>query len=137
LGKKEALENFEVKIKELKAELKKTMSEMISLKMGSVIKGLLAQYEVEGEVANIQWDFYPESDDEGGTIWYPEGIELEVDGNYIEMSDLVVERKSKWSDSVYEHDLAEDMNELLNDISNTFYEADVTSLTINLLREEE
>lgn len=137
MGKKEALESFEFKINELKAELKKTMSEMISLKMGSTVRELLDQYEIKGEVAHISWDFYPESDDEGGTVWYPEGIELEIDGTSIEMSDHEIERKSKYSDMVYAYDLSEDMNELLNDISNTLYEADVTSLTINLFGGEE
>lgn len=137
MSKEQALESFEAKIKELKAELKKTMTELISLKLGGTVAELLSQYGFVSGTAHISWDFYPEGDDEGGTDYWPEGISLEIDGIDIGMEGYEVERKSKYSDTIYDYCLSDDMQELICDLSGTLYEADVTSLTVNLNQEAE
>jgi hypothetical protein len=120
----------------IKGELKVKMSELISLKSQEVITAALAAYGITGKVAEIEWDFYPEGDDEGGTVYCPEGLSLTVDGEEIDMYDYEMKRKSKWSDYIGSYNLHEDINDFINDMSSEMHSAGVESLTINLEAEE-
>lgn len=121
----------------IKSELRVKMSELISLKSQEAVTAALAAYGITGKVVEIEWEFYPEGDDEGGTDYYPEDLSLQVDGKLLDMYDYEMERKSKYSDYVGTYNLHEDINDFINGISSEMYSAGVESLTINLNSETE
>ena len=130
------VKGLEAVIKEIKEELTSKIAELVSLKSQEVVSTLLSSYGITGKVAELEWEFYPEGDDEGGTVYYPEGLSLTVDGEDIDMYDYEMQRKSKYSDYVGTYNLHEDINDFINDLSGQLQEAGVEDLTINILGEE-
>jgi hypothetical protein len=116
----------------LENELRNTISEQISLDLTNDVNGLFKQYGITGDLATISWEFHPESDDEGGTDWYPSYITLSVDGEEINMEKKVLNKKSKWSDSHYNYSLDEEINELICDWRDDLHKHDVESLLVRI-----
>lgn len=128
----EQIKSLEEQIEDLRAELKVKIAEVVGIKSQSLLKSVLAQYGIQGSVALLAWSFYPEGDDEGGTVWYPEGIELTVDGKEVDMGAYVTQRKSRYTDILYDYGLGEDIDEFIHGLSSQLYEADVTKLEIKI-----
>jgi hypothetical protein len=116
----------------LENELRNTISEQISLDLTNDVNGLFKQYGITGDLVTISWEFHPESDDEGGTDWYPSYITLSVDGEEIEMKKKVINKKSTWSDSYYDYSLDEEINELICDWRDDLHKHDVESLLVRI-----
>jgi hypothetical protein len=116
----------------LENELRNTISEQISLDLTNDVNGLFEQYGIKGDLATISWEFHPESDDEGGTDWYPSYITLSVDGEEIEMKEKVANKKSSWSDSYYDYSLDEEIHELICEWRDDLHRYDVESLLVRI-----
>lgn len=129
---------LQAKVDELKSEMSAAISEIVSIKSQSIVKAILDQFNIKGKEAKLTWEFYPESDDEGGTVWYPEYLKLFVDGEKIDMDEHYVKRKSKYSDNYYEDSLDEVIREdFIYDLKEELHSQGVEQLVINISDGEE
>lgn len=112
----ETTKNLELKIQELRTELKAEIRRVLEGALSPLITELLAQFGLAGEVAVITWDFEEDSDDEGGTVWYPYNIKVAIDGHQYNMDELApVKRHSKYNkEALYDYYLDEDLNDVIN-----------------------
>lgn len=128
--------NLPVDLKErremLENELKKTVTELISQQLANDLKVAFEEYKLTGEVATISWEFHPESDDEGGTDWHPSYFTLEIDGEDIEMEEISVNKKSKWSESYYDYTLDEEVHELIYDWKDDLYKNNIEKIVVKI-----
>lgn len=128
---------LQAKVDELKSEMSAAISEIVSIKSQSIVKAILDQFGIVGKEAKLTWEFYPESDDQGGTVWYPEDLQLFVDGENIDMDNHVVKRKSKYSDNFYEESLDEVIREdFIYDLKEELHSQGVEQLVIDITGEE-
>lgn len=116
----------------LENELKETVTKLISSQLNSSLRELFLEYGLSGEEAILTWEFHPESDDEGGTDWHPSYFNLDVDGESVEMGELTVNKKSKWSDTFYDYTLDEEMHEFIYDWKEDLYNNGVKKLIIRM-----
>jgi hypothetical protein len=116
----------------LEKELKNTVTGLISQKLTSKLKTLFQEFKLEGEIATISWEFHPESDDEGGTDWYPSYVTLEVDEETIEIEEVTVNKKSKYSSDFYDHQLDDEIHDMLYDWKEDLHKNNVEKITVKL-----
>lgn len=116
----------------LQKELSKVVQEQIETSMKNDIRELFNQYGINGKTVDIDWEFHPESDDEGGTIWFPSYINVSVDGKTIDTEEYTTKRKSNWSDDIYEYYLGEDISEMIHDWREDLYDNGIDEITVSL-----
>ena len=132
------VEDLQARREELQKELKLVLQELSSIK---ITEEALSQLggglnDLPFTQLNLEWDFYPESDDEGGSIYYPTGLSISHNGKLEgygvdDIEDFPVKVKSRYSDTIYDYELRDVLMEILCDYSSDLYEYDVDSITIN------
>jgi hypothetical protein len=132
---KEVLElptNLRERRKLLEAELSKTVSEQISQELSKKLNETFDEFGIKGELAIISWEFHPESDDEGGTDWYPSYITLKVDGEDIDMEEIKINKKPNWSEKYFDFALDEEINDLVHEWSDDLHKHGVEELIVEI-----
>jgi hypothetical protein len=119
------IKSLEEKLKALRAELKKEILKVIEDGVSDLVTETLAQFGITGEVAVITWDFEDESDDEGGTDYWPTGYELSVNGENIDIDEFDEEDE----DDIYLRDYLAD---ILCSYQEDLYSEYVTSIDVKL-----
>ena len=122
--------------KVLEEELKKTVVETVFTKLKNELETPLKEAGV-GNLTSISWEYYPESDDEGGSIYYPNYIQVFVDGEALENIDneddeqerIFIKHKPSWSKSIYEESIEEFIMGVLCDYRSDLYDYDIEEIT--------
>lgn len=125
----------------LEEELKKTVVKIVIDEIKEGLEKPLMDAGV-GKLTKISWEFHPESDDEGGTDYYPNCIQVFTEDG--EMEDIhgedtedgeepiIIKRKSSWSDTVYEYSVGELVSDLINENSDDLYNHDIEEITFQV-----
>lgn len=116
------IEQLKIKRKELENEAKKVVTEIVMYELKEALETPLKEAGIE--VTSIAWDFYPESDDEGGSVYYPEGVEIFTVGG-VDLDEIVVKEKSKYNEIIYETSVEDYVREKLCDCSSDLYDYDI------------
>lgn len=104
----------------LEAEMKKVDLAILDAELVPRVSAFLKKEGVEG-VSSVTWEFYPESDDEGGTDWFIGGIAL-LNAN----KDL-----AEWDDEEEEEESVTDkLYYVLSDYSDVLNKYDIEELKI-------
>lgn len=137
-------EDLKTRREVLEEELKLVVKELAAIKITKDILLNLDVNNVPFTQLNVEWDFYPESDDEGGSVYYPSISNIETDiGDKvleeleIEINEFPIKIKYSWSDTIYESTLGDLVSEILSEYSSDLYEYDVYSISIDLSKEAE
>lgn len=110
----------------LEAELKKTVVAQVEAELKEKLEIALSQTEIK--ITKISWDFYPESDDEGGSVYYPEGVSIYNEDGYMDDEDfegIEIKEKSKYSDTVYSYDVYDYVRDTVSEFSSDLYDYDI------------
>lgn len=116
------IESLKMMREELEKQTKEVVTEIVLHELKEVLEAPLKEAGIE--VTKITWDFYPESDDEGGSNYYPEGVvistvdDVDLDGIIItevlsygtydrEVEDFVREKLCDYSSDLYDYDIYE------------------------------
>jgi hypothetical protein len=91
---------------------------------------LFEEYKVEPKPDHVEWSFSGEYDDEGGTTYYPTGVQINANGDEIECKELTINKKSKWSDTYYDNELGEEILEIICDYREDLYEHGIEEITL-------
>lgn len=129
-----ATDDLATRREQLQAELKKTVIELVTTGVKEMLKDELVKFGVDpSKVESVSWDFYYESDDEGGTNPYLESLNINmVDGEEeLDMDELTTEKKYSWSGNTYEANLREELYELFHDFSDDLHRYDIYEIEIN------
>lgn len=110
----------------LEDELKKTIVELVTTDLKSKLSTEFDKLDL-GKLTSASWEFHGEYDDEGGTAYYPSYIQLSNEEGSIDYEDepyneIVIKQKSKYSDYVYEYDIAEFLSDVLHEYSSELYD---------------
>lgn len=135
------VEDLKARRELLEEELSLVVSELASMRItDEVLSQLSSGLNLPFTQLNLEWDFYPESDDEGGTDYYPSDLNIETDIHngdlekfeVDDIDDFPIKVKSKYSEDIYEYTLREILMEVLCDFSSDLYDYNVHSISINL-----
>lgn len=136
------VEDLKARREILEEELSLVVSELASIK---ITEEVLSQLKTELNdlpftQLNLEWDFYPESDDEGGSVYYPSDLNIETDvHNEVlekfgvdDIDDFPIKMKSNYGEQIYDYTLRDVLMEVLCDYSSDLYDYNVHSITIDL-----
>lgn len=136
------VEDLKARREILEEELSLVVSELASIK---ITEEVLSQLKTELNdlpftQLNLEWEFYPESDDEGGSVYYPSDLNIETDiHNEVlekfgvdDIDDFLIKMKSNYSEQIYDYALRDVLMEILCDYSSDLYDYSVRSITIDL-----
>lgn len=124
--------NLAERKKQLRDELRKTVTELVSTTLKVSINDLLKEAKVEG-VHSVEWDFHPESDDEGGTDWWIEYVTVTFEDDDMEVDlDEVTFQKESWrkDGTFWEANLAEELRETISEYRSDLYNYDITEIEL-------
>lgn len=117
--------------KVLERELRKVVEAQLAVTLQDNLKELLNEAGFTQGKAELEWEFYGEYDDEGGTDYYPSGISLSVNGEELDMDEHTFMHKG-WGDEPYEVELGDYVRDTLCDLHTDLYEVYLTEVTIEL-----
>lgn len=104
----------------LQDELDKTISELVTRDLRKEINELFTKAQINNALS-VHWEFYPESDDEGGTVWYTNDIYVKFDGEEIDLYKTTYKEES-WRKGTYYNTLVGDsLSEILSEYSDDLY----------------
>lgn len=106
----------------LQKELAQVVTEICLTDIEREVVNVIEEYKLKIEVEDMSWEFYPESDDEGGAYYFVEGLNISIaDGQDADEVTLITE----WG---IEASLTEYIREILNEYSDDLYQYDVSSI---------
>lgn len=111
----------------LESALKEVVSQIVEIEIKESIQEPLKKAGIE--VVRISWEFYPESDDEGGSNYYPEGIEIfNVDGVLDEddLDGITIHEVRSYGE--YDTEILEYVHEKIMDYSSDLYDYDINEI---------
>lgn len=109
----------------LEKELGKVVERIVTISIIEDVNGLLQEENLkkkELKIKSISWDFYPESDDEGGSVYYPEGVTVELESGE-EANEIIVDEQKYRGES-----LTDMIHEFIIEYSEDLYECDIYNL---------
>lgn len=117
----------------LEKELKKTIVELVTTDLKKTLQDEFNKLDL-GKLTEITWEFHGEYDDEGGTNYHPSYIQIFNEDGAIDYEDepyneIVIKKKSSYSDYIYEYDIAEFLSDTLHEYSSELYEYDIEELS--------
>jgi hypothetical protein len=116
--------------RQLQTELNKTITEIVTAGLRQSVNELFEKAGVTSAVS-INWDFYPESDDEGGSVWYVESLSVNFDGEDIDLEDYTVRHESWRKDGTfYEVSVEDELRDIMSEFSGDLYSQDIYSLVL-------
>lgn len=116
----------------LEKELSNVVQNIVHKSLAISIKELCKEFKITGSLAVLEWDFYPESDDEGGSIQYPTGIYFTVDGRNVDMEEHLTTKIYNWSEEEYEQSLDEEVRELLHEWKYDLFDHSIFNVSIDI-----
>lgn len=127
--------NLELPVEDLKerrrileAELSKVVVEIVTTDIKSQLNEELAKSPVK--ISRLSWDFYPESDDEGGSDWYVCDLSAyDENGDYIETEEIEIEKIS-YDGKPYMYNLRDVLSDFMSDYSSDLYDEDITEIIL-------
>jgi len=114
----------------LEKELSKVVTELCFAGLREELNKVFEEYKVEPKPTRVTWEFYGEYDDEGGTTYYPRGINVFADEEEIDYKNYVINKKSKWSNDFYDYELDEELREIICDYRHDLYEHDIEEIDL-------
>lgn len=124
-------ENLSERRSLLQTELNKVVEAQLEISLQDDLKGLLNEAGFTEGTASLEWEFYGEYDDEGGTDYYPSGVSLVVNGESIDMEEHTFMHKG-YSDEPYETELYDYVHDVLSSHHSDLYDLYVTDVTVKL-----
>lgn len=127
-------DDLKLRRKQLEAELRSTVVKLVSEGVKNMLTTELKGFAVDvSKVKSVSWDFYYESDDQGGTDPYMESISINmVDGEEeLYLDEITVEKVSSWSGDKYEVSLGEELNELFYEFKNDLHDYGIEEIELN------
>jgi hypothetical protein len=116
-----SVDNLAERRKVLQEELDKTISELVTNGLRQSVNELFELAGVTNAIS-MNWDFYPESDDEGGSVWYVDSLNVNFDGEEIDLEEATVKRESWRKDGTfYEYSLYDELRDIMSDFSSDLY----------------
>lgn len=121
------IERLNERRKTLESGLKEVVSQIVEIEIKESIQEPLKTAGIK--VVKIAWEFYPESDDEGGTNYYPEHVQVfNVDGG-IDEDDLDgIMIKDVRSYGTYDTEVLEFIHDILCNHSSDLYDCDIEEI---------
>lgn len=111
--------------RQLQAELNKTITELVTAGLRQSVKELFETAGITNAVS-LNWDFYPESDDEGGSVWYVDYVSVTFDGEEIDLEEATVKRESWRKDGTfYEYSVYDELRDIMSEFSGDLYDQDI------------
>lgn len=124
-----SVDNLDERRNQLQTELNKVIHEQVTTGLKESLKLNLKDSDVN--ITRLSWDFYPESDDEGGSVWYTSDLSAQDEnGEYIELEEIKVEQLSWNKEYTYESDLRDILSEILHDYSRDLYDQYITEIEL-------
>jgi hypothetical protein len=127
-----SVDNLRERRSQLQSELNKTVTELVTTGLKASVKELFALAGVTN-AQRISWDFYPESDDEGGSNWYVTDIYVSFDGEGedIDLEEVTIQRESWRKDGTfYEYSVYDELRDIMSDFSSDLYDQDITDIEL-------
>ncbi|MGE6627889.1 hypothetical protein [Bacillus pumilus] len=104
------VDDLSVRRKQLEEELRKTVVELLFFNLKKNIKAVISDFEIDQVVSSVKFDFYYESDDEGGQDPYLTDYRIiGEDGSEIDIDDL--EKEVQWGGTTYTETLKDQLDE--------------------------
>jgi hypothetical protein len=125
--------NLRERRSQLESELNKVVVEIVVTEVKeSISKAISEEFaEQKPDIARLSWDFYPESDDEGGSDWWVTDVSAyDSEGEYVELGDFSYEQLSWNKEYTYQVGLDEAVREILSDFRDDLYSQYITELFI-------
>lgn len=116
--------------RQLQAELNKTVTELVTASLRQSVKELFALAGITN-ATGLNWDFYPESDDEGGSVWYVDYVNASFEGEEVDLEEVTVQRESWRKDGTfYEYSVYDELRDIMSEFSSDLYDQDITEITL-------
>ncbi|MEE5181122.1 hypothetical protein JDW21_19195 [Bacillus subtilis] len=123
-------DNLRERREQLENALKETVVELIFTELKPKLKEKLNEFGLIN-VASVEWEFYYESDDEGGTDPYLNYIRCKKDdGTEIDTEELTIEKKSEYSDRIYINTLNDELYEIFGNWNDDLHEYYITEIPL-------
>lgn len=127
-----SVDNLRERRSQLQVELNKTVTELVMTGLKESVNQLFALAGIT-TATSIEWDFYPESDDEGGSDWYVTDISVSFDDESedIDLEEVTVQRESWRKDGTfYEYSVYDELRDIMSEFSGDLYDQDITEIEL-------
>ncbi|AGI11837.1 hypothetical protein X915_gp183 [Bacillus phage vB_BanS-Tsamsa] len=124
--------NLQERRMQLRNELNKTITEIVTTSLRESVRDLFNEVGIEG-VESLNWDFYPESDDEGGSVWYVDyvGVSFKEGVEKVDLEEVTFQKESWRKDGTFwEANLMEELREIMCEFSRDLYDQDITEIEL-------
>jgi hypothetical protein len=118
---------------QLERELSIVIEEIVTTEIKEEISKAISEEIVDDKpnIVRLVWDFYPESDDEGGSDWWvTDVVAYDSEGNYVDMEEYTCEQPSWDGKSTYQVSLDEVIREILSENRDDLYDQDITEIEL-------
>lgn len=127
-----SVDNLQERRSQLQVELNKTVTELVTTGLKASVKELFTLAGITN-AQRISWDFYPESDDEGGSNWYVTDIYVSFDDESedVDLEEVTIQRESWRKDGTfYEYSVDEELRDIMSEFNSDLYDQDITGLEL-------
>lgn len=120
----------------LEAELDKTITTLTTNSLTKDLVELFQKFGLEGQYS-VSWDFYPESDDEGGSYMSIGDVSVEssTDSDF-SADEATAELPYSWSGGTYTAQLDDEVRDVLSGFESDIYKSDLDDITITIQKGE-
>lgn len=120
----------------LEEDLRQTIEVQTTTSLKKDLIELFRKFELEGDFT-VTWDFYPESDDEGGSYMCICDVTIEsaTDSDF-SADEIHAEIPYRWGSGSYEAQLDDEVREFLSEDSSDIYEINMESISITVQKGE-
>lgn len=119
----------------LRSELNAVIEAQVTAYLSRALKDELNQAGFTEGTATLEWDFYGEYDDEGGTDYYPSDLSLVVNGESVDMYEVAYTHTTTYSDGTtrsYKSELRDQIYDIVCGEHDDLYDQYITEITITL-----
>ncbi|WP_442637877.1 hypothetical protein [Rossellomorea marisflavi] len=120
----------------LEEELDKTITILTTNSLTKSLVELFRKFGLEGQFS-VSWDFYPESDDEGGSYMSISDVSVEssTDSDF-SADEVTAELSYSWGNGTYTAQLDDEIRDVLSGFESDIYKSDMDDITVTIQKGE-
>lgn len=126
-----SVDNLKERREQLETELSKVVNEQVTTGLKEYVNDILAKANITN-ATSLTWEFYPESDDEGGTDWHVNDLYLRTnDDEDIDMDEIEFEVESTYrKGELYTVSLRDELYDMMYGFRDDLYEQGIEEITL-------